>query len=56
MIPLAGIQTCPKYTPLILNNEGKISLWKETAMFESMMVYIRLAQGVALLVGVALLE
>jgi len=31
----AGMQTHPWYTPLIPNNGGKVSLWKETAVLES---------------------
>lgn len=34
-IPLAGIQTYLSYTPLLFNNEGKVSLQKEAARFES---------------------
>lgn len=32
---LSRIQIPSLYTPLILNNEGRISLHKEVAMFES---------------------
>jgi hypothetical protein len=40
MATLAGIQAYPQYTPLIPNNEGKVSLWREAAKFESD-IYLR---------------